>query len=221
MTSDSQITANRHNAQLSTGPRTPAGRDASRWNALRHGLRAELAVLPDEDPADYDAFQQALVDELQPAGELEAILVGRIVSLAWRLGRAGRVEAGLFRRNHFGRQVQRARETAKSHEESASEVIFAEMDRTTVTDEEAHRRALRKVEEAEALRDAASNSTSAAFQRDSTDTFSKLARYETSLERSFYKALHELQRLQAARTGGTVPAPAVLDVNVDTGQEVA
>lgn len=41
-----------------------------------------------------------------------------------------------------------------------------------------------------------------------------LSRYETTLERSVYKALHELQRLQAARDGGFVPAPAVADVEV-------
>ncbi len=31
------------------------------------------------------------------------------------------------------------------------------------------------------------------------NTFSKLSRYETTIERSLYKALHELQRLQSAR----------------------
>jgi len=39
-------------------------------------------------------------------------------------------------------------------------------------------------------------------------------RYETALERSLYKALHELQRLQAARAGVPVPPPAAADVDV-------
>ncbi len=42
----------------------------------------------------------------------------------------------------------------------------------------------------------------------------QVSRYETTLERSLYKALHELQRLQAARDGGFVPAPTVADVEV-------
>ena len=43
----------------------------------------------------------------------------------------------------------------------------------------------------------------------------KLTRYETHLERSLYKALHELQRLQAARRdGGSVPAPIAVDLDV-------
>lgn len=46
------------------------------------------------------------------------------------------------------------------------------------------------------------------------DPFAKLSRYETTLERSLYRALHELQRLQAVRAGAHVPVPAVLDVEV-------
>jgi hypothetical protein len=43
----------------------------------------------------------------------------------------------------------------------------------------------------------------------------RLARDEGRLERGFYKALHELQRLQAARAGRNVPLPVVADVNLD------
>ena len=42
----------------------------------------------------------------------------------------------------------------------------------------------------------------------------KVGRYETHLERSFYKALHELQRLQAARSGQAVAAPIAVDVDL-------
>ena len=41
-----------------------------------------------------------------------------------------------------------------------------------------------------------------------------LSRYEVTLERSLYKALHELQRLQAARDGQAVPLPQAVDVEV-------
>jgi hypothetical protein len=41
-----------------------------------------------------------------------------------------------------------------------------------------------------------------------------LSRYEVTLERSLYRALHELQRLQAAREGRAVPLPAAVDVDV-------
>ena len=39
-------------------------------------------------------------------------------------------------------------------------------------------------------------------------------RYETMLERGIYKALHELQRLQATRSGEKIPAPVAIDVDV-------
>ncbi|MFO0887832.1 MAG: hypothetical protein U0790_01670 [Isosphaeraceae bacterium] len=40
MTSPARIEANRRNAQRSTGPRTEAGKDKVRLNALKHGLDA-------------------------------------------------------------------------------------------------------------------------------------------------------------------------------------
>jgi hypothetical protein len=41
-----------------------------------------------------------------------------------------------------------------------------------------------------------------------------LSRYESTLERGLFKALHELQRLQAARHGEAVPLPEAVDVEV-------
>ena len=54
------------------------------------------------------------------------------------------------------------------------------------------------------------------FARDAdrANAFSKLSRYETAIERSLYKALHELERQQAARLGTNVAPPQVLDVDV-------
>ena len=39
-------------------------------------------------------------------------------------------------------------------------------------------------------------------------------RYEIMLERSIYKALHELQRLQAVRNGEKLPAPVAVDIDI-------
>jgi hypothetical protein len=54
-----------------------------------------------------------------------------------------------------------------------------------------------------------------------TDEFATLARYEGRIERSFYRALHELQRLQAARSGRRVPPPQVVEVNQPEPDELA
>ena len=53
-----------------------------------------------------------------------------------------------------------------------------------------------------------------AFNSYGREKMGVLSRYEVTLERSLYKALHELQRLQAARDGQAVPLPVVVDVSV-------
>ncbi len=46
---EKQLAANRRNAQLSTGPRTPEGKAVSRWNALTHGILAQAVIPPPLD----------------------------------------------------------------------------------------------------------------------------------------------------------------------------
>ena len=45
----------------------------------------------------------------------------------------------------------------------------------------------------------------------------RLLRYEGSIERQFYKALNQLERLHRLRTGDRVPAPVQVDVDLDSG----
>ncbi len=47
-----------------------------------------------------------------------------------------------------------------------------------------------------------------------SQAFSKLSRYEVALERGLYRALHELERLQTRRSGGDVPPPVTVDVDM-------
>lgn len=44
------------------------------------------------------------------------------------------------------------------------------------------------------------------------DNFAAVLRYQSAMERSMYRSLHELQRLQAIRSGGSVDTPKVVDV---------
>lgn len=96
MASERQVAANRQNAQKSTGPRTCAGKRRSRRNALRHGLTAETVLEQFEDPAEYRAFEKAVIADLAPATTIERALVLRLASLLWRLKRATTMETGLF-----------------------------------------------------------------------------------------------------------------------------
>jgi hypothetical protein len=46
------------------------------------------------------------------------------------------------------------------------------------------------------------------------NAFSNFSRYETAIEQGLYKALHELQRLQADRApAGSIPPPVAVDVD--------
>jgi hypothetical protein len=89
---------NRANSQHSTGPQTPAGKQRSSLNALRHGLTAASAVLPSEDPAAYDAHRRRFFDEYQPATPTESQLVTEIADTSWRLNRIPLLEADVLTR---------------------------------------------------------------------------------------------------------------------------
>jgi hypothetical protein len=81
---------------MSTGPKTPQGKASARQNALKHGLHSTQMLVPGEDEAALKELSEHLRDELQPVGELEGLLVERVIAAAWRLRRLGRVEAGIF-----------------------------------------------------------------------------------------------------------------------------
>ena len=92
MATEAQTTANRVNSRKSTGPRTAEGKAAVSQNALKHGLFADGAVVNGEDQADFDQYRDAMLGEMAPVGVMESVLAGRIVSLAWRLRRAERMQ---------------------------------------------------------------------------------------------------------------------------------
>ncbi len=47
------------------------------------------------------------------------------------------------------------------------------------------------------------------------DIYGKLIRYEANIERGIYKALHELQRIQATRSGERPPLPVAIDIDIN------
>ena len=96
MTSYRQIEANRRNALKSTGPKTEAGKQVSRCNAVRHGLTAETVIATLEDAEDYKAFEAAITADYDAQSAVERELVLRLASLLWRLRRATTMETGLF-----------------------------------------------------------------------------------------------------------------------------
>jgi hypothetical protein len=92
-----QRRAAKHNAQHSTGPRTPEGKAASSRNATRHNLSgATFVLLPNEDPAAFEALARGYRDEWHPRTPHETFLVTQMVQARWRLDRITRMEAELM-----------------------------------------------------------------------------------------------------------------------------
>lgn len=150
---------------LATGPKTPEGKAVSAKNATRHGLLSRDLLLRDERASHLRSLSERLMEELRPVGELELLLVERVVSCVWRLRRALRVEVEVLERDRS--------------------------DTLTGDDQGLALAWMRKL-----------------------DTLTNLNRYEVTLERALYRALHELERQQAKRRGEAVSLPAVLEVTV-------
>ena len=98
MATDAQRTANRANAQASTGPRTAQGKETVSKNALAHGLTAHRhLVVHDEDAEEFQSFVDGMVASLEPEGELEEAFAGRVATGMWRLRRAVDLETLVLR----------------------------------------------------------------------------------------------------------------------------
>jgi hypothetical protein len=122
MTSIKQIEANRRNSLKSTGPKTEAGKRASRCNAVRHGLTAETVIGALEDAEDYKGFETAITADYDAQSAVERELVLRLASLLWRLRRATTIETGLFEI-----QAEHLSKFMKTHQISPAsrEIVYA------------------------------------------------------------------------------------------------
>jgi len=93
-----QIEANRRNALLSTGPKTPEGKAAARWNAFQSGIHAVEQIIPGEDPEAFRTFAGDLAQSCHPADARQHELVDLMISHAWRLRRLLRAEPQIWER---------------------------------------------------------------------------------------------------------------------------
>jgi hypothetical protein len=206
VSTEQQKEANRRNGGLSNGPKTEEGKAVSSKNSLRHGLLSSDVVLPDEDAEAFAQTSERLRENLNPLGELESLLADRIIRLDWRLRRLGKIEAAILWWQHSGALAER----------EGSKITVFSKDIFPAGKSDGNEIARSKLQEHRAQQESELATYGAGFIRDSSNekALSTLSRYETSLERSMYKALHELQRLQAARQGKPVPVPVVVDIDL-------
>ncbi len=101
MITEKQIEGNRQNALVSTGPRSIEGKAITAKNAIKHGIFARELVVSDgdgkENREEYDKLFQQLVEDLNPEGQMEVLLVEKIAVNYWRLKRLVRYETGEIR----------------------------------------------------------------------------------------------------------------------------
>jgi len=116
MATQKQIEANRRNAQRSTGPKTPEGKARSALNALQHGIRSSLAVIPGESREEFETLYDAIRDDFQPTDSMEEILVRQIASAEWRLQRMQRAEAALRNSIYKAMQTLKVRSPNRANE---------------------------------------------------------------------------------------------------------
>jgi len=218
---EKQILANRRNAKASTGPKTAAGRVKSSRNSLNHGLTASQITLYDESPAEFVAFHRGLREAWNPVGAFEEQQLERMASCAWRLRRIPRIESDLFASGRLAAEHDFAESL---NERTDQEEAFLSGGGDRELGEEGTTRLRELIKEKriwandtllnnDLIRWAAARSIGAVFQRlAGTFPMTPLVRYEASLERSYYRALHNLERAQARRKGEVVAAPLVVDV---------
>ena len=81
--SELQRAQSKLNGAKSRGPKTIAGRERSKINATKLGLRARTLVLPGESAEDYQHWVQCTIKSLKPRDEFEHRLACRTADAEW------------------------------------------------------------------------------------------------------------------------------------------
>jgi hypothetical protein len=173
---------------------------------MKHGLLAEAALLPDEDEATFRDFTNTITTDLHPVGEMESLLVERVINILWRLRRLSHVEVGLFVREGAADAEERFRADARALEVMVDEwldeqSVLTSRQPVSILNQEWHQEATVLADEAAQVHRTPLGQLAGAFARDAAggNAFTKLARYETHLNRAFEKTLKHLDELQQKR----------------------
>jgi hypothetical protein len=81
------------NAQLSTGPRTEAGKARAAQNSTKHALFTREFIIREDERQEFELFADEHYTSLKPEGVVEKDLFAQLVHAAWNLRRVRRLEA--------------------------------------------------------------------------------------------------------------------------------
>lgn len=90
------ILASRANGALSRGPSTPAGKQHSSQNALRHGLLARCIVLENESAESFEDLLSQHIERFQPDDGVEFGMIEEMAASYWRMRRSWALETRMF-----------------------------------------------------------------------------------------------------------------------------
>lgn len=152
MSSPAQISANRANAQLSTGPRSAYGKAASSRNAFQFGVHSESMIIPGEDPAELDQLQEQYEIDLDPRGPIECALFQMIVRADWLLRRLTRIEAEVIRTRVAALEAPGENPLGEIYNDPATARILTSIDRRQQTLNREYFRALHQLLEFHTVR---------------------------------------------------------------------
>jgi len=202
--SPKQLRANRSNARHSTGPRTDEGKSRAARNAIVHGIFCQDLLLPGEDPKEFAAFRDLLLEGLQPRDLLERSMAEQYVEAKWRIRRIRGAERDahellaaeieVFDGSTFTAVRDRLRDVPRLESmrpgDSDSCPKTDPLTRERLREQRyADRRALVPVSATMAL----------SFHRDDRGSFERLSRYQQRLELMADRALRQLRQLRKDR----------------------
>ena len=95
-TSDRRTAANRENAKKSTGPITLEGKGKSCLNRLSHGFASNTRLIAGEDPEEFYALLNDLIQEHNPATPTQQMLVEDMAHNRWLNLRAFRLQGDIL-----------------------------------------------------------------------------------------------------------------------------
>ena len=95
-TPEERAAINRANSLKSTGPKTPEGKEISRFNGYRHGFTGQAILLPEKEMEAYKEFSAKMFADYKPVGPVEEQFFYMVSDTYWRMNNLRALEFNLF-----------------------------------------------------------------------------------------------------------------------------
>ena len=108
-----------------TGPVTDLGKRTASRNATKRGIFSKVILLKGESKIEYEELFAGLLENLQPVGALEELLVEKLATITWRQRRLLLAEGAEIQKNReFVEWDQRSSEYEAAKKSTESLILF-------------------------------------------------------------------------------------------------